>query len=32
VTGAGHFIPMQEPEETIRLIREFHASNRQGRP
>lgn len=32
VAGAGHFIPMQEPAETIRLIREFHASGCQGRP
>lgn len=26
VDGAGHFIPMQRPEETLRLIRDFCAS------
>jgi len=32
VEGAGHFIPMQRPDETIRLIRSFHGSARQGSP
>jgi pimeloyl-ACP methyl ester carboxylesterase len=33
VEGAGHFIPMQRPEEAIRLIRDFCSSGgRSGRP
>lgn len=32
VDGAGHFIPMQRPEETIQLIRDFHRSGHQDRP
>ena len=32
VKGAGHFIPMQRPDETIRLIKDFHQSIHQDRP
>ena len=32
VGGAGHFIPMQRPEETIRLVKDFHRSSHQDRP
>jgi pimeloyl-ACP methyl ester carboxylesterase len=32
IPGAGHFIPMQKPEETIQLVKAFHGSHGQDLP
>ncbi len=32
VEGAGHFVPMQRPDETIRLIKDFCAASAQDPP